>query len=114
MAISGTSRRIRLPDDLSGSLKHLDDTELRKLSDAVRDEIERRNQLMGSRKLNRPGSSSKEPVELPEGQANAIRASFKAGVTPAAIARTLGLSLSLVRCVLQSNARLRSRNPGGD
>jgi hypothetical protein len=37
---------------------------------------------------------------------NHIRASFQAGLKPAAIARTLRVSLSLVRRVLQSNVSL--------
>jgi hypothetical protein len=40
--------------------------------------------------------------QIPQGQVNLIP-SFKAGLKPAAIARTLGVSQSLVRRVLQSN-----------
>jgi DNA invertase Pin-like site-specific DNA recombinase len=40
--------------------------------------------------------------EIPEGKANLIRASFKAGVKPAAIARTFRISRSLVNRVLSA------------
>ena len=104
MPTSGTTRRIRLPGDLAHSLEYLDDAELRKLQDAVNDEIERRSRKAVTKKSVRP--ATKEAVQIPEGQVNLIRASFKAGLKPAAIARTLGVSLSLVRRVLQSNVSL--------
>lgn len=99
---SGDSRRIRLPSDLPRSLEYLDDAELRKLRDAVDDEIARRGQTgIVTKGSVRP--AAKEAVRIPEGQVNLIRASFKAGLKPAAIARTLGMSLSVVRRVLRSN-----------
>jgi hypothetical protein len=43
-----------------------------------------------------------EPVEeIPEGKVNLVQASFQAGLTPAAIARTLSIPLALVRRVLK-------------
>ena len=104
MPTSGTTRRIRLPGELARSLEYLDDTELRKLWDAVNDEIKRRSQKAVRSEFVQ--QVDKEAVQIPEGQANLIRASFKAGLKPAAIARSLGLSLSLVRRVLQSNVSL--------
>ena len=101
---SGTTRRIRLPGDLAHALEYLDDAELRKLQDAVNDEIKRRTRKAVTKESVRP--ADKEAVQIPEGQVNLIRASFKAGLKPAAIARTLGVSLSLVRRVLQSNVSL--------
>ena len=95
MATSGTTRRIRLPGDLARSLEYLDDTELRKLWDAVNDEIKRRSQKAVRSEFVQ--QVDKEAVQIPEGQVNLIGASFKAGLKPAAIARTLGVSLSLVR-----------------
>ena len=44
----------------------------------------------------------REIEEIPEGRANLIRASFRAGVKPTAIARTFRLSQSLVNRVLSS------------
>ncbi len=104
MPTSGTTRRIRLPGDLARSLEYLDDAELRKLQDAVNNEIERRSRKTVTKKSVRP--ADKEAVRIPEGQVNLIRASFKAGLKPSAIARSLGVSLSLVRRVLQSNVSL--------
>ena len=101
---TGTTRRIRLPGDLAHALEYLDDAELRKLQDAVNDEIKRRTRKAVTKESVRP--ADKEAVQIPEGQVNLIRASFKAGLKPAAIARTLGVSLSLVRRVLQSNVGL--------
>ena len=92
---TGTTRRIRLPGDLASSLEYLDDAELWKLRDAVNDEIERRSRKAVTKEPVRP--ADKEAVQIPEGQVNLIGASFKAGLKPAAIARTLGVSLSLVR-----------------
>jgi len=98
---SGTTRRIRLPSDLPRSLEYLDHAELQKLRDAVNDEIARRGQKGVAKGSVRP--ADEEAVRIPEGQVNLIRASFKAGLKPAAIARTLGISLSVVRRVLYSD-----------
>jgi hypothetical protein len=94
--------RIRLPNDLSRSLKYLDDGELLRLRDAVKNEIERRSQLTGSTGLPRPTRRTEEAAQIPEGQQNLIRASLKAGLKPAAIARSLGISPSVIGRVLQS------------
>jgi hypothetical protein len=47
-----------------------------------------------------------ERRRLPAAQLNAARAAFKAGITPARIARQFGLSQSDVRTALQSDERL--------
>jgi hypothetical protein len=99
---SEANRRIRLPSDLARALEYLDDAELRQLQDAVNAEVERRSSVTATRRATRP--ADQEAVQIPQGQVNLIRASFKAGLKPAAIARTLGVSQSLVRRVLQSNA----------
>jgi transposase-like protein len=44
-------------------------------------------------------------VPLPRGQVNAVRAAFKAGITPARIARQFGLSQSNVRKALATDER---------
>jgi DNA invertase Pin-like site-specific DNA recombinase len=87
------------------------------LLDAVNVEIDRRNQSTPKNEtatLAATGASSqsqtaalrgkkvREIDEIPEGRANLIRASFKAGVKPAAIARTFRISQSLVDRVLSS------------
>ena len=47
---------------------------------------------------------------LTKGQLNAVRAAFKAGVTPSAIARQFGISQSDVRKALASDARYHKSN----
>jgi hypothetical protein len=109
--------RVTLPGDLSGSLRYLDDAQLQRLREAVNVEINRRNQSAPKNKTPTAvatGASSEGQSapfrdkklrgvdEIPEGKANLIRASFRAGVKPAAIARTLRISRSLVSGVLSS------------
>jgi hypothetical protein len=112
--------RVTLPSDLPGSLKYLDDAQLRRLLEAVTVEINRRNQGDAKKKGVTPsvaGTSAKDqsaPVsdkttraidEIPEGKANLIRASFRAGIKPVAIARTFRISQSLVSRVLNSTEK---------
>src|SRR5437870_103009 len=91
--------RVTLPNDLSGSLKYLDDAQLNRLLEAVTVEINRRNQdgpknetaAVAPTKASSQGQSEtirKGIEKIPEGTANLIRASFRAGVKAADIART--------------------------
>jgi hypothetical protein len=108
--------RVTLPSDLSGSLKYLDDAQLQRLREAVAVEVNRRNAAsrnetaaaapaetssQGQSAAGRNKTASRFD-EIPEGKANLIRASFKAGVKPAAIARTFRISQSLVNRVLSA------------
>lgn len=112
-----SSARVTLPSDLAGSLKYLDDAQLQRLLQAVTVEIDRRQGTPKNKKTatvaasgtSSPGQSAafryktiRETDEIPEGRANLIRASFRAGVKPTAIARTFRLSQSLVNRVLSS------------
>jgi hypothetical protein len=112
--------RVTLPSDLPGSLKYLDDAQLRRLLEAVTVEINRRNQGDAKKKGANPpvaGTSAKDQSvsvsdkttraidEIPEGKVNLIRASFRAGMKPVAIARTFRISQSLVRRVLNSTEK---------
>jgi hypothetical protein len=109
------SPRIGLPSDLAGSLKHLDDAQLQRLHQAISLEISRRNpaafgNILPTATASRGRNDNADAVdEVPAGKANLIWASFKAGVTPAFIARTFGISQSLVNRVL-----VRLGNPHGD
>jgi hypothetical protein len=102
------SPRIGLPSDLSGSLKHLDDAQLQRLRQAVALEIARRNPTASENKATTATASRGRNDNddaggidgVPAGKANLIRASFKAGVKPAVIARTFGIPQSLVNRVL--------------
>jgi hypothetical protein len=118
--VSGTDApapaRVTLSSDLSGSLKYLDDAQLERLREAVTLEINRRNPAPKNETVaaepTKP-SSKGQPAsrrnkrtsgfdEIPEGKANLIRASFKAGVKSAAIARIFRMSQSLVNRVLST------------
>jgi hypothetical protein len=112
---------VTLPGDLSGSLKYLDDAQLQRLCEAVTEEIDRRNKtarrnqpanLAGYSEARSRGKSATHrnnrgggSEEIPEGRANLIRASFKAGIKPAAIARMFRISRSLVNRVLSSGEK---------
>jgi len=104
-----------LPNDLAGALKRLDDVEIDALLAAVTAEAERRGRRPpGSAKV-KPAADAKpqrrqEAAEdgagsLTTGKLNAVRAAFKAGVKPSAIARQFGISQSDVRKVLSQGSR---------
>jgi hypothetical protein len=103
------SRRAVLPKDLTTAIKYLDDQELDRLVLAVVAEAKRRG-----RPIQRPERSveAKPPARrkaeapaasLTRGQFNAVRAAFKAGVSPSRIARQFGLSQSDVRKALAAD-----------
>ena len=129
-AVSGAeklSSRHVLPRDLSNALKQLDDGELDRLLEATRDELQRRGRSLTSTPVIRPTThmgieqrasdqstteesperrQPEEPtIALTQGQVNAVRATFKAGITPSRIARQFGISQSDVRKVLASESR---------
>jgi DNA invertase Pin-like site-specific DNA recombinase len=98
-----------LPEDLAGALKRLDDVEIDALLAAVIAEAEHRGR--------RPGPAKEKPLAdtkpqrrqeaakaaagpLTTGKLNAVRAAFKAGVRPSAIARQFGISQADVRKAL--------------
>ena len=121
------SSRHVLPRDLSNALKQLDDGELDRLFAATRYELQRRGRLFTSTAVIRPTThrgteqrasnqstttesperrQQEEPnVALTQGQVNAVRAAFKAGIRPSRIARQFGISQSDVRKVLASESR---------
>jgi hypothetical protein len=111
-----------LPKNLRIAVKYLSDTELDLMHAATFEEMKRRGRKPPSvetlrHRLNvRPGlmkikSSLTEKrrhedngqVSLTRGQVNAVRSAFKAGITPARIARQFGISLSNVRKALASD-----------
>jgi len=94
---------------LSTSLKYLDNTDLQKLRAAVSAEIDCRAQQGSKSDASTevfPSEAAQNTVstveELPEGKANLIRASFSAGLKPAAVARTFHVSPSLINRVIKS------------
>jgi len=117
-AVTGRpSRRTALPKDLPTAIRYLGDRELDWLLRTAIQEAKRRGRPMPmaeARPTDRPPASS-EPIPkqtrlpggpthqrqmrpaaaaLTKGQVNAVRAAFKAGVTPSRIARQFGLSQS--------------------
>ena len=104
-----------LPEDLAGALKRLDDVEIDALLAAVTTEAERRGRRPTSQAKEKPVADAKpqrrqETAEdgassLSTGKLNAVRAAFKAGVKPSAIARQFGISQSDVRKALAQGKR---------
>jgi hypothetical protein len=103
-----------LPKDLAGSLRRLDDAEIDSLLAAVTDEAQRRKRLPATPTRDKVrGSATPQPrravaedsaLSLTKGQLNAVRAAFKAGVKPSAIARQFGISQAVVRKAIASEA----------
>ena len=98
--IKQTSRYV-LPSDLDAAIKFLDDQQLDKLVSAALEERKRRRGSPAPDKNQRDADVDASP--LPQGKLNAVRAAFKAGVTPARIAREFGVSRSDVQRALASN-----------
>ena len=115
-----TPQRHVLPKNLRKAVKHLSDEELDLLHAATLEEMKRRGRLPSSvgadseqssrSPLNLPTKrfSKRRPVDTAEvsltrGQVNAVRSAFKAGITPARIARQFGISQSNVRRALAAD-----------
>lgn len=103
---SADERRHVLPKDLPNTVKHLNDEELDRLLAVTLAEAKRRGRHTArtDRKPS-PSRNAGAPGSLTRGQLNAVRAAFKAGITPARIARQFGLSQSDVRTALKSDKR---------
>jgi predicted DNA-binding protein (UPF0251 family) len=121
-----SSQRHILPKNLRHAIRQLSDGELDELFEAAFDEAKRRGRLRrdvetDSAPLSRPfhlatkrtPSADKQrevdisKVSLTLGQVNAVRAAFKAGITPSRIARQFGISQSDVRKALASDESKR-------
>jgi hypothetical protein len=103
--------KVTLPKNLPELLKRLDDLDLKALLNDVTAEDHRRGvtlqNLRSSTKAGKPEASplkrvsTRDPIDaLPAGKANLIRASYQAGMKPAAIARSFRLSQSVVNRIL--------------
>jgi len=97
-------RRHVLPNDLPSAVNDLNDEELDRLLTVALAEARRRGRWLPSAQTTRTRQQGEGTASLPRGQLNAVRAAFKAGVTPARIARQFGLSHSDVRKALASEA----------
>ena len=109
-----------LPKNLRKAVKHLSDEELDLLHAATLEEMKRRDKLPPSvgadseqssrhpldlpiKQFSKPRSVDIVEVSLTRGQVNAVRSAFKAGITPARIARQFGISQSNVRKALSAD-----------
>jgi hypothetical protein len=92
-----------LPKDLPNAVKHLNDEELNRLLAASLAEAKRRGRDTTPTDKRYPSRNAEAAVSLTRGQLNAVRAAFKAGITPARIARQFGLSQSDVRKALATD-----------
>jgi hypothetical protein len=82
-------------------MKQLEDNELDRLLSAVIAEQNRRGKKLAvSNESSRKRQITSLAVPLTQGKVNAVRAAFKAGVTPSRIARQFGISQSDVRKAL--------------
>ena len=99
------SQRHILPSDLPAAIKHLDDLELDQLEAAVAAEQRRRGKKppVPERAPNKRVEA--QSVSLTPGKLNAVRAAFKAGVTPSKIAKQFGIPQSDVRQVIAGEGK---------
>jgi hypothetical protein len=113
---STTLPRYFLPKDLAGALRRLDDVEIDALLAAVGTEAERRGRppkpakqtpVADAESQSRQASIEGVTGSLTTGKLNAVRAAFKAGVKPSAIARQFGISQADVRKALATEGRER-------
>ena len=110
-----SQKRHLLPGDLAGALKRLDDVEIDALLAAVTTEAERRGRrppdpakekrMTDAKPQRRQDVAEDGAGSLTTGRLNAVRAAFKAGVKPPAIARQFGISQSDVRKALAQGTR---------
>jgi predicted DNA-binding protein (UPF0251 family) len=102
-----------LPKNLRSAVKHLSDGELDLMHAATLEEMKRRGRTpsadssLPARPNLIPQTEKRRHVDTTEvpltrGQVNAVRAAFKAGITPSRIARQFGISQSNVRKALAS------------
>jgi hypothetical protein len=100
---SAEERRHVLPKDLPNAVKHLNDEELDRLLVVTLGEAKRRDRDTTPTNKRFPSRKVEAPFSLTRGQLNAVRAAFKAGITPTRIARQFGLSQGDVRAALKSD-----------
>jgi hypothetical protein len=85
---------------LSNAVRHLNDQELGQLLSAVVAEQRRRGKKLPAEISRNQRVEVAAAIPLTQGKLNAVRAAFKAGVTPSRIARQFGISQSDVRKAL--------------
>jgi hypothetical protein len=111
----GVLPRTLLPTDLDGSLAILSEAEFDRLYAGVLREAARRGKVVSSAPPAGETSPSKRSIpparkvtaghEVTSAMANLVRAAFKAGVKPNAIARQFGLAPTVIRDILNGERR---------
>jgi hypothetical protein len=114
VAAHRVSQRHVLPKDLANAVRHLTDTELDLLITAAVNEAKRRGRFPSGVKPNLSDETKRTPTDqrrvelqpgsLPRGRINAVRAAYKAGITPSRIARQFGISQLDVRKALMADS----------
>lgn len=114
--------KIALPKNLDQTLQFLSDDDLETLRASVEIEVARRRPISAGpstkkvsavhriipAKISRGRQRERDSVtSVPAGRASLIRASYHAGMKPAAIARTLRVSISVVNQVLGMEPKTR-------
>ena len=85
---AASSQSYALPQNLPSALSHLDDAQLDRLHAAVMAEQQRRGKTLPvTIETSRKQRTKEVPTNLTLEKLNAVRAAFKAGVTPSRIAR---------------------------
>ena len=108
---AASSPQYLLPNDLSRGIRQLTDQEFDRLLAAVLAEQKRRGKKLPlSRKASRKPPVQEFGPPLAPAKVNAVRAAFKAGVSPSRIARQFGISHADVRKALASGRSKRSPN----
>jgi hypothetical protein len=117
-ATEAAPQRYILPKNLRNAVKHLSDGELDLMHAATVDEMRHRGRTPSVEtdlpvrpdmvKMPSPPTEKRRHVNIADvpltrGQVNAVRAAFKAGITPSRIARQFGISQSNVRKALASD-----------
>jgi hypothetical protein len=97
--------RYVLPQDLNTALKQLSDADLDRLVMAALEERTQRKRPPLPEQGHRKRNDEAVEASLPLGKLNAIRAAFKAGLTPTRIAREFGVSRQDVQRALASDAK---------
>jgi DNA invertase Pin-like site-specific DNA recombinase len=87
---------------LPKAVRQLDDQELEQLLSVVIAEQKRRGKKLSAEISRKQRVEVVAALPLTQGKLNAIRAAFKAGITPSRIARQFGISQSDVRKALAS------------
>jgi hypothetical protein len=91
-----------LPADLPNAVRQLNDQELDQLLSAVIAEQKRRGKNPSAEISRKQRVEVVPAVPLTQGKLNAVRAAFKAGISPSRIARQFGISQSDIRKALAS------------